>query len=131
MNISRRGFIASIAAAVTGAAILPELIPIPPSPVKHAPGSLTLAALQEAYMSCQYGGDEPDLIWVSPQTYSEIVSRIEVMQRFTQKHDSGVTGLCFNGAIISASQYMRDDQLWVTNSKNPLNPHLNQLIELT
>ncbi len=110
MKVSRRGFIASIAAAVVGAAVAPEIIPIPAKPKV---GGITYAALEEAYRSCQYGREEPDLICVSPRTYSEIVSRIEVMQRFTQKHESGVTG-----------------QLWITNSKNPLNPHLNQLIEL-
>jgi hypothetical protein len=129
VTLSRRDFIASIAAAVTGAAIAPELIKAAP---KSSPkGSLSLAALNEAYSRCWYGQDQPDLIMISPETYSELLAVCESMQRFSgNEYLSGCRGLVFNGATIGVSKYMKDDQVWVQNTKHPLNPHLNGMFDL-
>ena len=129
MKLSRRGFIASVAVAVTGAAIAPELIEIPSKTVRDAE-SIKFSDLMEAYMNCQYGGDEPDLVWVSPRTYCVINSRIDYLCRYTEHHPSGVTGLAFNGSVLAASKGLKDNEILVQNTKHPLDPHLNHLFEL-
>jgi hypothetical protein len=128
VTLSRRRFLSSVAAAVTGAAIAPELIKpaLKPSPK----GSLSYAALQEAYSECWYGRDEPDLHIVSPGTYSEILAMFEVGQRYMGEHPSGIRGLTFKGATIGVSKYMKDNQVWVQNTNHPLNPHLNGMFDL-
>ncbi len=128
MELSRRGFLASIAAAVTAAAVAPELIPNLPKPVRDAE-AIKFSDLMEAYMNCQYGSDEPDLVWVSPRTYCVINSRIQVFHRFTQHHPSGVSGLAFNNATLAASRGLKDNEILVQNTKHPLNPHLNQMFQ--
>ena len=129
MKLSRRGFIASVATAVAGAAIAPELIKTPKKAVRDA-NSIKISDLMEAYMNCEYGHERPDLVWVSKKTYCVIESRIQTLYRFTDKHPSGVCGLAFNGAILAASKELKDNEIFVQNTKHPLNPHLNQMFEL-
>ena len=130
MKLSRRAFVSGLVAAITGATIAPGLIKPATKPAPR--GSISFASLHEAYMNCCYGKDFPDLMLVSPATYGEILRLLHIRHRFMQVNEStGIRGLAFNGATLGVSREMKDNQVWVQNTRySLLNDKMNGFFEL-
>jgi len=105
-KLAKVAIIAPIAPKLLGsvAATIDALTSLSITPVDSP--KLTLAMLEEAYQVCTYGYEEPDLILMAPDIYSEFMSMWVTIPDATRylKADgdqSDVTCPYFNGAAVT------------------------------
>jgi len=127
MSISRREFFKRAATAAAVVAIAPKILsepflpyevgPLPDSVFQPTPGVLTYQKLEEAYQSCVYGYDEPDLILMSKDMYGQFLTLLAPEQRFIRVGPEGEMCSVFNGAAVTYSEHLAPGTMMEINSK--------------
>lgn len=146
MALTRREFLSKLATIAIVAPILPKIIenvctspaldPIneittemigPLADNVFQPSPLSFAMLEEAFETCTFGRDEPDLIIMAPDTYSDFIqlwNRLPNTARF-QREDGEVELPYFNGASVTHCNSLPKGSWMEINSYAPNAEHFN------
>jgi hypothetical protein len=139
MALTRREFLTKLATIAIVAPLVPKIIenictdpvldPINELTKKYIvpaladnvfqPSPLSLAILEEAYQTCSFGYDEPDMIMMSPDTYAEFISawnKLPTTARF-QREDGELELPYFNGASVTHCNSLPKGSWMEINSK--------------
>lgn len=147
MPLTRREFLSKLATIAVVAPILPKILEnVAPTPIvdqinaitneyivpaladevfKPSP-MLSLAMLEQAHQSLTYGYDEPDLIMMSPDVYSEFMQKWAELPRAArfQREDGELELPFFNGASVTHCNSLPKGS-WMEINSNSLNPKLS------
>lgn len=136
-RMTRRDFVAGIVGGIIAAANARKLQAIADHPVGHEriPHAVQFSTLMDAYNSCVWGKQTPDLLMVSKRVYQQILEAMRTQERWFaicprpyEKESSHLLQFC--GAGIQPSEYVPDDTVIIRTTTDPMNPHCNRIIKL-
>lgn len=147
MPLTRREFLTKLATIAVVAPILPRIlenvastslvgqinaitneyiVPAVADEVFKPSPTLSLAMLEQAHQSLTYSYDEPDLIMMSPDVYSEFMQKWAEHPRAArfQREDGELELPYFNGASVTYSNSLPRGS-WMEINSRSLNPKLS------